>query len=424
MNVLYLVFRALLGGHVLSASTIAQEMRTQGVSPVFAGAEGAMTEAISRDMPFESVTIPIFHGSRQTYFTWDSFSAVNRLRDIVRKHDIDLIHAFDARSYLHAYLAGLREQIPVLCTLCGGVDPYYNLPVAPTLIVFSEEQKQKMVKTFRWPAGSVEVVRTRLDMRLILSVEHQLGKDEALALGLNPNLPKIMMISSFDDTKIRSIEKVLDAAEMLFSKGVFFQLVLIGGKGPLHDQARDRAKAICERFGAGRVLLTGQVMRAFRLLQHADIVLGVGRSAFEGMVYGKPTLIIGEKGFAGVVSPETIASIAWYNFSGRNQIEDVSAEYLGETIAELLQAPDRCRLLGAFGRDFVFSEIDVARGVERLGGIYRRVTDAGAQIAPWHQYLSFSSCLVPIARDNGLQTFKQGAKRLFYKLSVPGRSAK
>ncbi|MDD2542763.1 MAG: glycosyltransferase, partial [Desulfuromonadaceae bacterium] len=220
MKVLYLVFQALLGGHVLSASTIAKEMRTQGVSPVFAGAEGAMTSIIQRDMPFEPVTIPIFHGTRQTYFTWASFAAARHLREIIRRHEIDLIHAFDARSYFHAYVAGLLEQVPVLCTLCGGIDPYYNLPAAPTLIVFSEEQKEKMVWTFRWPASRVEVVRNRLDLGQMEDAQHRLGEAEAAAFGLDPQVPKIMMISSFDDTKIRSIHKVLDATEMLFSRGM------------------------------------------------------------------------------------------------------------------------------------------------------------------------------------------------------------
>lgn len=412
MKVLYLVFQALLGGHVLSASTIAREMRAQGVAPVFAGDEGAMRPIIEKEMPFERVTIPIFHGTRQTYFDWASFSAVRRLREIVRKHDIDLIHAFDARSYCHAYLAGLQERVPVLCTLCGGIDPYYNLPAAPTLIVFSEEQKEKMVRTFHWPKDRMEVVRTRLDLRQMEDGQHRLEDGEASALGLVPDLAKIMMISSFDNTKIRSIHKVLDAAEMLFARGLRFQLVLIGGKGTLHEQAGQRAREICERHGAGRIVLTGQVLRAFRLLERADMVLGVGRSAFEGMVYGKPVAIIGEQGFAGLMSPETVETIAWYNFSGRNQRQEVAAEPLAEVMAELLADPDKRARLGAFGREFVLREIDVARGAARIREIYDRMTAPGARLAPWRQWLSFGACLVPIVRDNSMHDVKELAKGL------------
>ena len=145
MKVLYVVFQAVLGGHVLSASTIARQMREQGVEPVFAGAEGALSEELRRQMPFEPVDIPLYHGSRQTYFTWRSLAAIGRLRDIVRDHRIDLIHAFDARSYLHSYPVGLLEGLPALCTLCGGIDPYYNLPQAPTIMVFSERSEERRV---------------------------------------------------------------------------------------------------------------------------------------------------------------------------------------------------------------------------------------------------------------------------------------
>jgi len=412
MNVLYVVWQALLGGHVLSASTIAREMRTQGVSPVFAGAEGAMSKIIRRDMPFEPVHIPMFHGTRYTYFTWESFAAVRRLREIVRQHGIDLIHAFDARSHFHAYLAGLQERIPVLCTLCGGTDPYYNLPAAPVLIVFSEEQKQKMVKTFHWPSSRVEVVRTRLDIRQIMDDQYRLGEEDVRNLGLDSTLPKIMMISSFDETKIRSIHKVLDAAEILFSHDIRFQLVLIGGKGPLHDQVQMRTREICERYGLGQVILTGPIIEAFRLLQRADIVLGVGRSAFEGMAYSKPALIIGEKGYAGTMSPETVDAIAWYNFSGRNQKEEVGAEPLAAAIGDLLRDPVQRERLGAFGREFVFREIDVSLGILRLRDIYHRVVSDDVKLSQWRQYLSLTACLVPIVRDNSLHAAKELVKQI------------
>jgi Glycosyltransferase len=418
MNVLYVVFEALLGGHVLSASTIAREMRSQGVSTFFAGAEGAMTETIKQDMPFEQVHIPLYHGTRPTYFTWGSFAAVRRLREIIRQHKIDLVHAFDSRSYFHSYGAGLQERVPVLCTLCGGVDPLYNLPAAPVLIVFSEEQKQKVVQTFHWPADRVEVIRTRLDIRQVMDDRHRLGEEEARALGLAPDLPKIMMISSFDDRKIKGIHKILDATEMLFSRGIRFQLVMIGND-PIYDQGSlhvKRVREICTRYGSGVVILTGLVMKAFRLLQRADIVLGVGRSAFEGMAYGKPTLIVGQAGYAGAMSPETVDALAWYNFSGRNRKEaEEGDESLVAAIGDLLHDPEQCKRLGAFGREFVFREIDVACGAPRLREIYHRVTRTEAQLSSWRQALSLAACLAPIARDNGLHPVRQRVKRMLHR---------
>lgn len=414
MNVLYLVYEALLGGHVLSASTIAREMKNCGVNPVFAGAEGALADDIRKYMPFEQVHIPMLHGTRHTYFTWASLPSVTRLREIIKSKNIQMIHAFDARSYLHAYLAGILEGIPVLCTLCGGIDPYYNLPAAPVIIVFSEEQKQKMLNTYGWPSNNVEVVRTRLDLRQITCDDYCMSDNEAIAIGLDPDLPKVMMISSFDGTKIQSIHKVLDAVEELYENGVAFQMVMIGGKGELYEKAKARGESINQTYGACRILMTGPVMRAFRLLQRAEIVLGVGRSAFEGMAYAVPTLIVGENGFAGTVSPEEVDSIAWYNFSGRNRKKDISVETLTNAIGRLLEDQKLRAELGEFGREYVFREIDVAKGAQRISEIYLKMANKNDGLAPWQQWMSFAKCLAPIAKDNGLHTIKQGVKKMFF----------
>jgi len=410
MKILYLVFQALLGGHVISAITIASEMKNYDVDPVFCGADGAMKEEIMTHMPFEKVDIPIFHGSRQSYFTWSSFSAVSKLRDVIKKHNIELIHAFDARSYFHAYLAGILEKKPVLCTLCGGVDPYYNLPISPKIIVFSEEQRHKMIKTYHWQPESVETIRTRLNIKKITSELSIITDNDAMLLGLDISLPKIMMISSFDGTKIQSINKVLDAVDFLFSKGLMFQIVFIGGKGELFEKAKRRANEINQRFGNNRVLMTGPIINAFKLLQRADVVLGVGRSAFEGMAYAKPTLIVGENGYAGLVSPGEVESIAYFNFSGRNQSEVSSAENLAIAMERLLSDEALRATCGEFGRNYVSKEIDVAQGANRIYKIYERLLYEESGLTDFSKWVSFLRCLAPIILDNGLHTLKQSVK--------------
>lgn len=407
MKVLYVVFKALLGGHVLSAITIARHMRKQGVTPFFAGTDGILADEIRHHMPFEPVDIPIYHGTRETYFTWSSFPAIARLREIVRRHQIDLIHAFDSRSYMHAYSVGLQEKVPVLCTICGGVDPYYNVPIAPVIIVFSEEQKRKMIDTYGWASRRVEVIRTRLDLQQVLSAENLLTDEEAARHGLDPIMQKVMMISSFDNSKIESIHKVLDAAELLYSQGTVFQLVLIGGKGELHDQARLRGLAIHKHHPSARIVFTGPVLRAFRLLQRAEVVLGVGRSAFEGMAYGKPTLIVGQGGFAGTVSPETVHEIAWYNFSGRNLRHRDGVEALAKEIESKLKDERLRQQLGDFGLDYVMNKIDVALGVRHIAELYNQVLESENQLGHWQQWLSFGACLVPVVRDNVWHTAKE-----------------
>lgn len=406
MVVLYMVFEGFIGGHVISAFTIAKKIQENKIFTLFLGKKGDLSKDIEKYMPFEQVEIPIFHRDRQSYFTWKSLGAIQSIRTIIKKYNVDLIHAFDARSYMHAYPAGLLEGVPVLCTLCGGVDPYYNLPVSSALIVFSEEQRQKMTNFYNWQELSVHVIRTRIDIRQMFDQNNEILDADAFSFGILPHIPKIMMISSFDGTKIQAIHTVMNVVEALFKKDIHFQLVFIGGKGDLFLQAKVRATNICAQYGSGRIVFTGPVIKAFRLLQRADIVLGVGRSAFEGMAYAKPTLIIGENGYAGAVCDEKIDEIAWFNFSGRNQKMQNTDSLLEVEIIKLLQDAEYRRQLGEFGRDFVFREIDVTHGVDRIMDIYRQISLNYRQSSRWRQWISFVKCLLPILRDNSLHSVK------------------
>ena len=120
MKILIIVSKALLGGHVLSAFTIAKHLKKRGHVVVFAGGHSDYAGIVAKDLPFEAVDIPMYHGredrtgklgifngARQAYFTWDSFGAVTRLKEIIMEYDFDLIHAFDARAYVHATIAAL-----------------------------------------------------------------------------------------------------------------------------------------------------------------------------------------------------------------------------------------------------------------------------------------------------------------------------
>ena len=416
MKILFVVFEALLGGHVISALTIAREMQRRGYDIVFAGKRGQLTPAIEKTIRFHHLEIPVWHGCRQTYFTWKSLRAIRGLGEVMKEEEIDLVHSFDARSFLHAYPAGLLGNVPVLGTLCGGIDPQYNLPRAPKFIVFSDEQKEKMVQKFGWNSERVEVIRTRLDVDNILSGHGRLTDEEARTLGMAPDIiPKIMMISSFDNTKIRSIIQVLTAFETLLSQGERLQLVLIGGKGELHDLAAARAKEINGRFGPSRVLLTGPVMNAFRLLERATMVIGVGRSAFEGMAHGRPTLIVGANGYAGTVSPDTVRHLAYYNFSGRNIGEDAPAQSLADGIRCLLAQPSEMEALGRFCREYVRREIDVKAGGERIGQLYHEILSHREPFGRILNFVSFFRALAPVFRDNGIHTLKQSFSSIIHR---------
>ncbi|WP_026840901.1 glycosyltransferase family 4 protein [Citrifermentans bremense] len=410
MKVLYLVFEALLGGHVMSAYTISRRMSGMGYGCVFAGGRGAMTDEIEKLMPFEEVHIPLYHHGRQSYFTWESFQAIGRIREIIKKHDIDLIHAFDSRSYVHAYLAALFEGKPILCTLCGGQDPYYNLPVTSSMVVFSQEQKMKLVQKYRWSGNRVVINMARMDLDELYDPGNAMPDEEWAALGLSLRHPVVVTISSFDSSKDKMIRQLRQAIEGVVASGVDCQFALVGGgKGDLYQETVAWAAALNQSSEYPRVVLTGPQKRAFRLLKRAKVVIGSGRSAFEGMCYGVPTMIVGEYGYAGDVCAADIEGIAYYNFSGRNLSAERPAERIGERLVELLSDPGQCREVGEFGRQYLLDNLDVVQGCRRYSALYQEAL--GDTLGKARKLGSFAKCQAPIWLDNFAHDIRQFLKK-------------
>jgi len=411
MKILISISAALLGGHILSAFTIARYLQKAGHEIIFAGASNKMTPTIQAMFPFYQVDVPLYHGERQTYFTWKSLQAVAQLRNIIKNEGVDLVHAFDARVYILSMIAGLQERKPVTCTLCGGTDPQYNLPLTRQICVFSDEQKQKMVDRFKWPPQRVEVIRNRVEIGSDLT-DHPEYEDFFATVQLDADVPTIMMISSFDGTKSSSVLHVFDAFESLVNEGVGAQMVFIGGEGNFFKKMVERGESL-NRIARKRVVaFTGPVFDAYKLLKNASIVIGVGRSAFEGMIFKKPTIIVGANGYSGLVTEETIPDLGYYNFSGRNQKQLVQPGKLTDVVKQLLADPELCEVSGRVGKDFILQEIDVAKGISRIEKMYR---DNLKQPDAWFramQWLSVAKIMVPIWRDNWWHTLGMPIKRM------------
>jgi len=415
MKILVVVGKAVLGGHVISAFTVARHLKKRGHTVLFAGGRSKLSEVIEKELPFLDLEIPLFHGGldydhggREAYFTWKSFGIIPKLRKIIRDHNIDILHAFDARAYVHSCIAALLEKKPITCTLCGGVDPYYNIPAARKIIVFSEEQRNKMLRQYKWKYNRVEVIRTRVDIEKIMQKRSPLPVE----LTLDPDIPAIMMISSFDGTKEDSIRHVVHSLELLLNKEVKFQIVFIGGRGAFFEGMKELGDRINTRCRKKVFWFTGPVIDAYKLLQHASIVLGVGRSAFEGMAYGKPTIVVGANGFAGVVSEKNIEDIAYYNFSGRNQGSTNMPDQLASAITTLLSDANYQKKVGQFGRKFVFEEIDVRTGISRIESVYQVNMQGNTFFFRLYQWLTVFKIMLPIWRDNWWHTFGIPLKRI------------
>jgi len=404
MKILIVVFKILLGGHVISAHTTARELKKRGHDVAFAGGIGNYVDEIQKEFPFYQLEIPLYYYKRQTYFRWAYIDVALRLCKITKENNFGMIHAFDARSYIVACICSILNNIPITGTLCGGKAPYYNLPQYSKIIVFSEEQKQKMIGKYGWKEHNVTVIRNRMDITHFHS--NNILENMSKKYNINFHARNIMMISRFDKTKVR-LKYVMSALEPVFLKYHDVNMVFIGGQGESFEEGKRVEQNINKKFGCKKVLFTGSMINASKLLVKSHLVLGVGRSAFEGMALGKPTLIVGEKGYAGSISPDKIEEIAYFNFSGRNNRTMTSPEKLTNEIIRLLSNREYYDRLSDFGKNYIKSELDVRDGIPKIEKVYNQNLPYPHQVNRIKRTINMIPILTPILIDNYYNAVKK-----------------
>jgi hypothetical protein len=116
--------------------------------------------------------------------------------------------------------------------------------------------------------------------------------------------------------------------------------------------------------------------RASMLLPLASIAVGVGRTAYEAMNLGIPTMIIGNYGYSAVACEETCAMLVEKNFSGRDALdrplEDSSPDKAAKVINNLLNDLPKAEKIGQEGRRWINSHLTSEKGAEFYARLYGR----------------------------------------------------
>jgi hypothetical protein len=130
-------------------------------------------------------------------------------------------------------------------------------------------------------------------------------------------------------------------------------------------QANHLLKEVCVREGWElRTIDDGhRALGVEKMMRKADVVVGLGRSAMEGMASGRAVLVLDARTYTpfamdGLVTPENVRPALECNLSGR-RFHLAATE---ESVAEALAGYDRG--LGEFGREFARANLDVARQVD------------------------------------------------------------
>jgi len=130
--------------------------------------------------------------------------------------------------------------------------------------------------------------------------------------------------------------------------------LLVVGDGTARERLARLAAEVNAELGREAVTLTGAMRDPRAAYAAADIVLGMGSSALRALAYGKPLIVLGERGFAMGFTRESAAQFLHTGFYGSGhgaQGADLLAQAIRQFAAQ--PQPQQLRGLGEFSREFV-----------------------------------------------------------------------
>lgn len=324
-----------------------------------------------------------------------------------KKHDVLL--SFNHASLIMLIPLILRTKIPCVQYVLGPIAPLILRLHKGTIVANSEETRDILADALRRSRTSIPVVRGRVSVDV-------LENDLCEAQGINPYAPpagirQIGMMSRLDDDLIEGIYQAIDASAILARTRSDFRF-LLAGDGDRMSEIRAVMDKLNDSAGREVAAAVGYVGAVGQFIQASDIIMGVGRCAFEAMALGKPTLIAGRYGYAGTVLPEEVDELAYFNFAGRNIKQLQPPDVLAERLNAMLDTPDLLSESCLFARSYYRDNLDAGAGAEQLDDILcRELQSSGPcrlqNAAIWAGYCVFC-CLWVI-------------KGLFSRLLLPSR---
>ncbi len=374
MKILFVDMLADIAGHTRTATTIAQALERRGHRVSFVVAEGSRADVI------EAARLPIYRVPVRWAGRCPDMERV--ISDLHGRGEVDVVHSFNTRCLPETVKAAKTLRLPVFRTICGGKTPQGVLELKP-LISLSHEIKHDLLGRSGFREDEIEVIPARIDAQALLRrAEDSSGAAQRRfreKYGLPPTSKIVLRIARLSTKYTKGVLQSADAVARLYEEGYDVRFVHIGFV-PSDDEANlEEVKAQFEAINraAGTTLAVSaqdEAPHAPDYLSMADVVVGMGRTVFEGMLFEKPTLIIGKAGFAGLIGRDDTEPLAFYNFSGRHLKEakpyEQSVGELKSTLRELLEDEALRVRVGEFGRAYVLKNLDANIAAERYEALY------------------------------------------------------
>lgn len=306
-NILFVIsckFKSeIIGGHVLSAISFANQLQKNGHSV-------SMVSSLNIDLPeLEGVEFKRY---------WAPYPGIMSrpviINRILRRETFDVVITMDVVAAWHVMPAVILNSVPVIQIIPGGPVPRFPVIDLPGIIVFSRELYDGLPASQRISRDYIFQSEGRVDFEYF---KREAVNDIIRDIGFNNNGIRLLMVTRLHLGKDLAVQKLF---EQVRNAGKYnnINLVVVGdgtAKSKLEVQASDIVKS-----SVGKIQI--QLPGGFRVtpadLKQADIVIGQGRTVVEAIASGIPAAVCGSSGYFGLITPKSLPILAETNLTGRD----------------------------------------------------------------------------------------------------------
>jgi L-malate glycosyltransferase len=354
VKILVFVHELVVGGTTVNAIELTAALRDRhGHDVVLFAIPGRMT-TIAQEQGLRVLPAPV--ASRHP-----SAARMASLRDAVRSERPDLLHVWETWPCVDAYYSVyLPMRIPMVVTdmqmyvtrlLPKGVLTTFG---TPDLVAKARATGHRRAELLLPPVD--------VDFNAPAAVDPAPFRDR---YGIESSDITLVTVSRLVETlKGESLVRTIHVVRQL-GKELPLRFVIVGDGTARADLERLAAETN-RALRRAAVVLTGARLDPRSAYAAADIVVGMGGSALRGMAFGKPVVIVGERGFSATLTSQTAGFFYHNGIYGQG---DGSPGHLLSDIRQLAEHPEGLAELGDFSRQFVvlhFSLNDVAAQLAEL----------------------------------------------------------
>lgn len=351
-----------IGGSQLNALQLAGAVRDLGHEVHVISEPGPLVDYV-HELGLPHVEIP---ADRRR----PSVGVAQQIAGLIEERGIDVVHGYEWPPVFEGLAAtGFGQAALVGTVLSMSVVPFF--PRTVPLLVGTEQIREAAVA-----AGHSRV--SLLEPPVDTEGDHPGVDGTAFRAehGFDPDIPLIAMVCRLvPELKLEGLLAACDAVGQLASAGRKVQLAIVGD-GRSRDEIAARADRANDSAGSKVVTLTGEVSDPRPAYAAADILIGMGGSALRGMSFGKPLVVVGERGYSELLTPEsapTFLKAGWYGQGPGSMGLGVSA--LRESLDTLVNNQARREELGAFARDLVVERFSLRSAAVFLERVYAAAID-------------------------------------------------